>query len=316
MAGGKLENGVFKTGGANSPGWMNNIAIVRATTTNAGDSIKITSADGTALTTSNPGWITLPSTVTAGQLVTFQVTADVTILLTGMSFGYDTFGDVTGALLRVLAINDNGTCRWGVALLGGRTTLYTSDVYNTQVGISEPTYVFCDGFSSSTDNLCVEIGYVRANFDDTGGAAENLWAIQTGQGDVMTGQISDGIFQPMQIAEFVSGWASVSASRAVWCQIGRLIYIKILTLSGTSDSTATSIYVPACSRISLKMSNPGRVIDNGTTLQVPTAIAIGQGLRGLSFFTDLDTGAWTASGTKTISTFFNYEVGPAASFIE
>ena len=98
MAGGKIGSGVMEQGGARYAGWMNNLAIVNATTTNAADSIKITGSDGTALSAANYGWVTLPS-ATTGRLVTLSVTADVTILITGAHWGFDTKGDLTDYLL-------------------------------------------------------------------------------------------------------------------------------------------------------------------------------------------------------------------------
>ena len=89
MAGGKLENGIIEFAGANTSGWTSNLGI-----TLSGGTLTITDAQGAALSTSNPGWVTLPST-TAGQLITLQVTANASFKddthassdLTNLGFG-------------------------------------------------------------------------------------------------------------------------------------------------------------------------------------------------------------------------------------
>lgn len=72
MAGGKLTGGIIEFAGANTPGWVNNLGMGYA----AGVTT-IYDAQGTTLSTSNPGWITMPS-VTHGQMVALQVQANFT----------------------------------------------------------------------------------------------------------------------------------------------------------------------------------------------------------------------------------------------
>src|SRR3990167_3564444 len=100
MAGGVLNSGVLEQGGARSPGFMNNFALVNATTTNAADSIRIDGANGTDLSASNYVWVTLPS-ATIGQYTAFSITANVTINLTGAHWGFGTFGDRTDQICYV-----------------------------------------------------------------------------------------------------------------------------------------------------------------------------------------------------------------------
>lgn len=296
-----------------SPLWMSNIALVRATTTNAGDSIKITSYDGTALSSSNPGYVTLPG-VTAGQLTSFTVTADVTILLTGAHWGAGGNGDLTGAILRVLACNDNGTLRWGVALLGGRQTLLNTDTNATQTNINLPEEVLCDvAVASVSSNTCREVGYFRADFDDAGGAAEDLWAIQSGVGDVVTGGSADGLWQPWQPTS--SGFASSpTPGVARWAQAGSSIHVQYYSSDGTSDSSSFAFLLPA------KEKN-GQILfigggkDNSAIQTSPFRMDCSAGSRTATIYKDLNGTGFTTSGTKMAVFNFTYEVGPAASFI-
>src|SRR3990167_64457 len=186
MAGGKISSGVIEQGGARYAGWMNNIGIVNATTTNAADSIKITGSDGTALSVSNYGWITLPS-ATTGRLVTLSMTADVTILLTGAHWGFGTKGDLTDYILYVYAINDAGTLKWGIGAKPNRLFVLNADDVDDSTPTSVSSYekVMVNTALGSDSDARV-VGWFKANFDDAGGAAEDLWAVQVGDGDIYT----------------------------------------------------------------------------------------------------------------------------------
>lgn len=298
-------------------GWFRNISITRATTTNAGDSVKITSGDGTALSSTNYGTVFLPSTVTAGLVVEFTVTSDVTILLTGAHFGIGTTGDITGGLLRILACNDNGSLKWCVAYLGGRNTLLTTDTTATPSSVTLQEKVLCNSAISSSSNTCREIGFVRANFDDTGGAAEDLWAIQSGVNDCVTGQIADGLWQPWN-----PGYGGFSAnpttSSARWTMIGRMITLTYsYGSSGTSSTGSFDLSLPAKSGYASTGLGVTNMVNNGVGLTTVGDIVLTAGGTSMSLRRDGGGTTWTNSGAKGGDVGnFSYEVGPVASFIE
>lgn len=319
MSGGKAQSGVIEQGGSRYANWMNNIAIVRATTTNTGDSIKITGADGTALSPSNYGWVTLPDPTNQGRLVTFSVTADVTLLLTGCTWGNAGLGDLTGAILRVLACNDNGTLRWGVAFLGGRSTLLFSDTNATQANVNLPEEVLTDVAVASATNSCREVGYFRADFDDTGGAAEDLWTVQNGVGDVVTGGNADGLWRAWNpvFTGFDVG-QSQTTTRAVWTQIGRTIHLSYdRNALGTSSATSLTCNAPAKALVTSNGQSGivSRTTNNSIALTTTGRVDTAVGSVTLSFYIDQHANAWTNSGTKGVDFFLTYDVGPAASFL-
>ena len=184
MSGGKLDSGVFQQGGARFWQWVNNLGLANATTTNANDSIKITGSDGVGLSVANYAWATLPSTVTAGRIVTGFNTADVTINLTGSHWGFDTLGDLTNQQLSVYILNDAGTIKFGVAYRSG-VTLWASA--NSTTGNATAFNQIKVNTALGADSTALEVGWFLANFDDTGGAAENLWAVQTSIGSINIG---------------------------------------------------------------------------------------------------------------------------------
>jgi len=83
MEGGKLmathsqmsDGGVLEFSGANNPNWTSNLSL-----SYSGGQLKIVSADGTALSTDNPGWVTFQSKNNPGQLVTVEYTADTYLI--------------------------------------------------------------------------------------------------------------------------------------------------------------------------------------------------------------------------------------------
>lgn len=172
--------------GARTPGWFCNLGFETATTSEAADSIKITGGDGSDLSSTNPLKITLPST-TSGILTMIEVTANVTIDLTGAHWGLGTNGDFTDVQLRVYAINDTGSIKWGVSLEGGKRTIASADSSATATSITAKDDMLVNSALNSGTWPCVEVGWFNADFDDTGGASEDLWAIQSSVGDLNVG---------------------------------------------------------------------------------------------------------------------------------
>ena len=298
------------------PTWTSNLGLARATTTDTGDSIRVLSRDGsTALSSTAPAYIVMPSTATAGALLIFTVTANVTIKLTGATWGFAGLGDLTGMYFRVLAINDNATLRWGVALLGGRTTLLTTDTNATQASVNLPEEVLCNAAVGSASNRCREVGYFRADFDDTGGASEDLWTLQSGINDIVVGQSPDGLWSPW-IPGYTGFSANPTAAAALWTQIGRVIFVSYNATAGTSNSTSyTTTQLPAKALSNDAYGACGVSVNNsaGTaTAQWSTA----SGSQVLTMYNAASNTGWTAAGTKLARFLCIYPVGPVASFID
>jgi len=238
--GGKLKSGVMEQGGARFPGWTNNLSIVNATTSEAADSIKITGSNGTALSTINIGAITLPS-ATTGRLTTFQVTADVTIDLTGAHWGFGTLGNLTDQILYVYALNNNGSLVWGVAAKPGRLIVANADDSATATDINTYHEVLVSS-ALSADAQARVVGWFYAAFTDTGGASEDLWAVQTGDGDINTNAES------VESVPLIKG------------------YMRNIGLAGTTTAeTNDSILITGADGQVLSTTNPGWVVLPSTT---------------------------------------------------
>lgn len=218
-----------------------NIGLAAATTTNSNDSIKITSADGTALSSTNPGYVMLRS-ATGGQIQRFTITADVTILLTGAHWGLGTGGDRTDYPFHVYAINDAGTLKWGVGAVPGLTRLDGADDSASPGSITTTDGILVNSALSASSNA-QEIGWFRANFDDTDGAAEDLWAVQTGAMDILMGPAPDGLEKPFITT---GDWTGVTYT-CRWAKFGANMKAQVnISMGGapTGTSALSNIYLP------------------------------------------------------------------------
>lgn len=215
----------------NAFGFTSNLGLAVATTTTANDSIKITGA-AAALSSTNPGYIVIAST-TAGLLTTFKVTADVTIDLTGAHWGFGTKGDLTDYVLHVFALNNDGTLTWGVGAQSGRSIILNADDDNTGTNITSWEKVLVKA-ALTADAQSTQLGYFKANFDDTGGASEDIWAVQSGDGDliVTSGRmpiITPWISSPLTIGAVTTPPTKASTTifdLAHWRRVGDSMHFK------------------------------------------------------------------------------------------
>lgn len=288
-----------------------NIDLARATTSVAGDSIKI-QCGGAACSVSNPGFVVMNSATTAGALSQFTVTSDVTINLTGAHWAAGTTGDLTGRILRVLAANDNGTLRWCVALVGGRDILLTTDTNATATNINLAQELLCNSAISSSSNTALEVGYFRSDFDDTGGSSEDLNTIQSGINDVVTGKSADGLWQPWN-QTFTGFSSNPNPQTSHWSQNGATITVESNYASGTSNLSTYHTTLPVPSRTTITRT-AGPAMDNSVPLSTECYLAIiGTDVTFGKTFASLP---WTAAGSKKCDFNVSYEAGPSASFIE
>lgn len=228
--------------GLKTPGLPINLNVQTATTTDTGDSIKVECGNESCSAT-NYGFIWMRS-ATSGDLTKFTITADVTILNTGATFGKDGQGDITGALLKVFLVNDNGTLRTCTGYQGGRTVVVTTDTTATPASANTPESLLCDTAVGSATNTIYEIGYTRSDFTDTGGASENLWANQTGVDDIVTGpNVSYGVYQPCTTT--YTGFSSdPPTTNCQWTQDGNIAHMILETGNGTSDAATFYFTLP------------------------------------------------------------------------
>lgn len=219
------------------PWFTENLGLEAATTTTSNDSIKITSADGSDLSTTNPGYVTVPGT-TAGTQTTFKVTADVTIRLTGAHWGLDGAGDFTRYPLVVYAINNAGTLKWGVSTVEGNYKILDTDDDATAANITTAKKVLVNT-SLNADSPAVEIGWFKATFDDTGGSSENLWAVLTSVGDLNMGKC------PPQQRRYLpdnTGLGTLGAtSNVFWRRVGDTLHVQGFVKYGTLTASAPRI---------------------------------------------------------------------------
>ncbi len=283
-----------------TPGMLSNIGVATATTTNANDSIKITGVSG-ALSSANPGFISMPSATIAGQTTNFSITSDVTILISGATWGMDGSGDLTNAYLRIYAINDNGTLRFGVSFQGGKNTTTGTNCSTTQANIDLPEEILTNSTVSSGGWPCKEIGYFRANFTDS----TNVWANST---SVLTmGSTADGLWQPYQVV--AGGFSSPPSYTSYrWASHGRTVIVQArINSTGTSNATTYTMRLP----LKAAFANVGSVTsvtDNGVAIAGMTYAETTASSQTITLYrTGLSSSAWNAANGKGASFSITYE---------
>jgi hypothetical protein len=120
-------------------------------------------------------------------MVTYEVTSSVTIDLTGAHWGYGGLGDRTDQQLSVYAIDDSGTLKYGVTYSSTLTEISGSDDQTSGSNVTTAERVLVNS-ALTGDSLAFHLGWFKADFDDTGGASEDLYSVQTGLGDLSLGQ--------------------------------------------------------------------------------------------------------------------------------
>lgn len=145
---------------------------------------EIVSADGTDLSATNKGIVTFNSSTTAGQIVRRDITANLSVALTGAHWGNDTYGDLTDYVLWIVMFDNGSDCVLGVTAQGGRQYIPSTDTSITPANIVSVEDVLVSSAISSNYNVTY-VGWFKADFDDSGNAGgENFWTIQSGIGDV------------------------------------------------------------------------------------------------------------------------------------
>lgn len=285
-----------------------NFCLLNVTTANANDSIKITGQEA-ALSVSNPAFAALRSTVTAGRKLIHQVTDDVTINLTGAHWGAGAKGDITGAILRVYAINDAGTLKFGVGYVGGRESVSDTSASITGASVVSPEMLLVNSALTAGTWPCIEIGYFYANFDDTGGAAEDLWAVQTGTSQLVTGKSPDGIWQPYNgtFGGFDTGQPLPTWTTLMWTQHGKTITVRgDRNANGTSNATTFTFTLPVTAKAVFN-GYQSRIQDNGAaSLGDATCRTVAASVT-LNLYKTNSLGAWTNVNGKSSSFNITYE---------
>lgn len=227
----------------------------------------------------------------------------MTIKLTGAVWGAGGNGDLTGGILRVYAINNNGSLAWGVALQGGRTKITDTTTSTTQSAIDLPEEMIVNTALTAGTWPMVEVGWFYANFDDTGGASEDLWDVQTGIDAFRLGS-ADGFYQPWNPGH--TGFSgAVTENIARWTQIGSMVTME-LSEEGTSNTTGYTFTAPLKAKNSILYSQ-GYAKDNGATLNSTPRLAYTSGSNTVTVTSRPDGNTWTASSTKGIAGVWSYQ---------
>jgi hypothetical protein len=271
---------------------MANIGLAAATASVTNDSIKITGATA-SLSAGNPGYVRVPNT--SGGFTSFTVTSDITITPTSAGFGQSGHGDVTGAILRVIALNDAGTLKWGVIFQGGRKIIKSANAFTAAASVVDPEDALVNSSLGGTSGF-LDIGWVRVDFTDS----TTRWVVESGAGSINVGISADGFWQPFGLS--VTGCSGTPTVPSLeWTMIGESVEIRP-NFSCTSNATSFNFIAPVKDGSNYDASNVP-VEDGGTVLNAPGLVAPhALGSRTMDVYRQNSSGlnGWTATGVKAL----------------
>lgn len=286
------------TGTTNNPAWFNPFSLAQQGLHNiafaqGADSsqLKITAANGSAMSSTNFGKVIIRSS-TAGTYREFTVTADVTMDLTSCHWGLDTGGNVTGAILHVYAIDDNGTLRWGVGLQGGFYYIRNTQDDTTASNINLPEEIYTNGNVATDNSPMRDVGWIKANFTD----ATNEWAIT----EYHPNESADGIWQPCNTTH--TGFSANPTYTMQWRMIGKEVHFQyVATVAGTSNATTYTIQAPIKSRVLIAQCNTAFVVNNGAATTTPAMAQMSAASTTVDLYLNTSAAAWTNVNDKRVS---------------
>lgn len=303
-----LSPGLLATAlfGTRKPGDILNIGFSFGGTGNG--TFTVHQADGSAFADSdgNRGYIWLRS-ATSGQIVRGVLVSNISIALVGMHSGAGTKGDLTSALLRIYAINDGNssddfTPKIGICYQGGFTYIRNTQDSTTATDINLPEEVLVSSNISNDNSPMSEIGYIVANFDDTGnGNGEDFWTITA----VYPGESADGINQPFNPAE---GGFSSNPSGGIknWKMIKKEVFVYYSPSSdGTSNSTSYTLALPI--KPTEALCPLIYATDNGSSVASPGYGVLSSGDTSATLLkVNVIPNSWTNAGSKNATCLFIY----------
>lgn len=107
----------------------------------------------------------------------------------------------------------------------------------------------------------------------------------------------------------LTGWTESLPAGGVYryCRIGKLVMLRIGMSAGTSNDTVASMTIPFTNFAAQVNGTIGYAMNAGTFLTGACRWNIAGGETSVNFYSDMASGAWTASGTKRIYAVIIYE---------
>lgn len=254
---------------------------------------------GASLSATNPGFVVIRSATASNGFTLFTVTADVDIDLTGAHWGLDGAGNLSGIALRVYAINDAGTLRWGICLQGGFTSISSTQETTTAASVTAPETFLTNSAVGATSKV-LDIGYVSAGFTD----ASNEWVLS----DYFPGISADGVWMNIGIPATTTGFSAVPTSVSNrFCMVGNTVFWDYRPgTAGTSNATGYTVTLPIKSGRAPEYLT-SYVRDNSTTASAPGVVSLAIGSITATFYRTMLSATWTNANEKSTQCNISYE---------
>lgn len=298
----------LKTRKAKRPGDMDNIGFFITGTGNGTLTIKQANGDDFDDSDGNRGYVWLRSS-TNGEIIRGVLISNISIPLVGMAPGMEAYGDRTDVILRIYAINDGNnsddfTPKIGISYQGGFDYIRTTQGSTTASDIDVQYEVLLNSSVSNDNSPMSDIGYIIADFDDTGNInGENFWEIT----ETHPGESADGIWQSCYHGE--SGFSVFPTVEERFTMIGKIVHFCYRAVTnGTSNLTSYIVGLPIFNGQQRVYFPLNVFLDNGVANTSLGSILVQSNAASISLMKiPNDTTSWTASGQKSANFSISYE---------
>lgn len=192
--------------------------------------------------------------------------------------------------------------------------LYTKQTWADEVLAGDERYDILEGDGTPiNENVQINLATAVAqagtavDADKMNNIEDGIDAIDDRLDDLET--FVDGSIIDYSATSTVAGWSSFTNKEIICTKVGKLATVTF-RISGTSDSASSSFTVPwaaAAYQGGINVAT-GYIVDDGVTLTTPGRVTITSGNKQVQIRKDMASGAFTASGTKTVYGTISYFV--------
>jgi hypothetical protein len=268
---------------------------------NTTTTVTIKKHDGTDLSTTNYG-IVMARQIgwSTASLVPVTISANVVLTTAGLNFGMNGLGDMSNAVLDVSYVNQPGTTtmHWGISWYPGctRESIEASLTSAIQASVNDRDMMLVNS-AINTISALTPCFWFRANYNDSGGAANFEWTVtRTSLGH------SGGVMRPF-LTSYTGFSSSPTGSLLRWTAIGTTVHVvHMMTAYAPGTSNATTFYVNLPAKHEAQTSTAmigGLCVDNSAQQSLPCYVTFTTASYLSRISRRINSGPWTGSGSKS-----------------
>lgn len=141
---------------------------------------------------------------------------------------------------------------------------------------------------------------------DSGGTTDGYATLMQTADTAILNASGKGAWTDYSATSTIVGWSSFTTKLIKYKKVGNIVFL-VFNLTGDSNSVSVTFTVPYAPIASISLASLV-VWDNSSSQTLPGAVSFAAGLTTVTLYKTAASGAWTASGLKSASGRFFYEV--------